>query len=133
MKTNYILRLYGCFFYELLIQIALWFLIAFITIFISDINSTDQPHIFQFILWLTSGIYFVSSWYYGGQTLAMKAWKIKLDLPMKNKFFSCILRYFLTCIGLILFFIFFMNILFGAKQYLHDLIIGSKIRDVRIS
>ena len=60
MKTNYILRLYACFFYEFLIQIALWFLVAFITIFISKINSIDQPHIFQLILWLTSGVYFVS-------------------------------------------------------------------------
>ena len=133
MKINYILRLYACFLYEFLIQIALWFLVAFITIFISTINSTNQPHIFQFILWVTSGFYFVSSWYYGGQTLAMKAWKIKLELPKKNKFFFCVIRYFLVCIGLILFFIFFMNILFGAKQYLHDLIMGSKIRDVRIS
>ena len=107
MKTNYILRLYGCLFYEILIQAALWFLVAFITIFISTINSTDQPHIFQFILWVASGVYFVSSWYYGGQTLAMKAWKIKLELPIKNKFIFCVLRYFLACIGLILFFIFY--------------------------
>ena len=133
MKTNYILRLYGCLFYEILIQAALWFLVAFIMIFISTINSTDQPHIFQFILWVASGVYFVSSWYYGGQTLAMKAWKIKLELPIKNKFIFCVLRYFLACIGLILFFIFYMNILFGSKQYLHDLIMGLKIRDVRIS
>jgi len=133
MNTNYILRLYGCLFYEILIQTALWFLVAFITIFISTINSTDQPHIFQFILWVTSGVYFVSSWYYGGQTLAMKAWKIKLELPKRNKFIFCVLRYFLVCIGLILFFIFYMNILFGSKQYLHDLIMGLKIRDVRIS
>lgn len=133
MKTNYILRLYGCLFYEILIQAALWFLVAFITIFISTINSIDQPHIFQFILWVASGVYFVSSWYYGGQTLAMKAWKIKLELPIKNKFIFCVLRYFLACIGLILFFIFYMNILFGSKQYLHDLIMGLKIRDVRIS
>ena len=133
MQTNYILRLYSCFFYEFIIQIALWFLVAFITIFISSINSTDQPHIFQFILWLTSGVYFVSSWYYGGQTLSMKAWKIKLEVPKKNKFVFCVLRYFLVCIGLILFFIFYMNILLGAQQYLHDLIMGSKIRDVRIS
>ena len=133
MKTSYIFRLYACFLYEFLIQIALWFLVAFITIFISTINSIDQPHIFQLILWLTSGVYFVSSWYYGGQTLAMKAWKIKLELPKKNKFVFCVLRYFLVCIGLILFFFFYMNILFGAKQYLHDLIMGLKIRDVRIS
>ena len=133
MKANYILRLYGCLFYEILIQAALWFLVAFITIFISTINSTDQPHFFQFILWVASGVYFVSSWYYGGQTLAMKAWKIKLELPIKNKFIFCVLRYFLACIGLILFFIFYMNILFGSKQYLHDLIMGLKIRDVRIS
>ena len=133
MNTNYILRLYGCLFYEILIQTALWFLVAFITIFISTINSTDQPHIFQFILWVASGVYFVSSWYYGGQTLAMKAWKIKLELPKRNKFIFCVLRYFLVCIGLILFFIFYMNILFGSKQYLHDLIMGLKIRDVRIS
>jgi len=133
MTFNYILRLYCCFAYELLIQIAIWFLVAFITIFVSTINSTDQPHTFQFILWFTSGIYFVSSWYYGGQTLAMKAWKIKLELPKKNKFIFCVLRYFLVCIGLILFIIFYVNILFGAKQYLHDLILGLKIRDVRIS
>ncbi|MBT3826272.1 MAG: hypothetical protein HOF49_00380 [Nitrosomonadales bacterium] len=133
MRTYYILRLYGCFFYELLIQIALWFLISFITIYIFDINSTDQHYLFQFILWLTSGAYFIISWYYGGQTLAMKAWKIKLELSQKNKLFFCILRYFLVCIGLIFFFIFYMNILFGAKQYFHDLIIGSKIRDVQIS
>lgn len=133
MNTNYILRLYGCLFYEILIQTALWFLVAFITIFISTINSIDQPHIFQFILWVASGVYFVSSWYYGGQTLAMKAWKIKLELPKRNKFIFCVLRYFLVCIGLILFFIFYMNILFGSKQYLHDLIMGLKIRDVRIS
>jgi len=65
--------------------------------------------------------------------LAMKAWKIKLEIPKKNKFISCVLRYFLVCIGLILFFIFYMNIVFGAKQYLHDLILGLKIRDVRTS
>jgi uncharacterized RDD family membrane protein YckC len=133
MKISYILRLYSCFFYELLIQIALWFLTAFITIFIFSINSTDQPHLFQFILWLTSGVYFVSSWYFGGQTIAMKAWKIKLELPIKNKLSFCVLRYFLVCIGLIIFFIFYMNILFGAKQYFHDLILGLKIKDVRIS
>jgi hypothetical protein len=63
----------------------------------------------------------------------MKAWKIKLDIPKKNKFISCVKRYFLVCFGLILFFIFYMNILFGAKQYLHDLILGLKIRDVRTS
>jgi hypothetical protein len=38
-----------------------------------------------------------------------------------------------VCIGLILFFIFYMNILFGAKQYLHDLILGFEITDVRTS
>lgn len=133
MTINYILRLYCCFVYELFIQIALWFLVAFTIIYLTDINASNHRYLFQFILWLSSGIYFILSWYHGGQTLSMRAWKIKLDLPEKNKLFLCVLRFFLVCIGLILFFIFYMNILFGAKQYLHDLMIGVKIRDVRIS
>jgi uncharacterized RDD family membrane protein YckC len=132
MKTNYILRLYSCFFYELLIQVAIWFLVTFTTIFFFGINSQDHRYLFQFILWTSSGIYFVLSWYFGGQTLSMRAWKIKLDFPKKNKFFLCLLRFLLVNIGLVFFFIFYANILFGAKQYLHDLLIGSKIRDVRI-
>jgi len=132
MKTNYILRLYSCFFYELLIQVAIWFLVTFIAIFLIKINSQDHRYIFQFILWISSGIYFVLSWYFGGQTLSMRAWKIKLDFPKKNKFFLCLLRFLLVNVGLVFFFIFYTNILFGAKQYLHDLIIGSKIIDVRI-
>ena len=133
MTINYILRLYCCFVYELFIQIALWFLVAFTIIYLTDINASNHRYLFQFILWLSSGIYFILSWYNGGQTLSMRAWKIKLDLPEKNRLFLCVLRFLLVCIGLILFFIFYMNILFGAKQYLHDLMIGVKIRDVRIS
>jgi hypothetical protein len=115
MKINYILRLYSCFFYELFIQIALWFLIAFITIYIFAINSTDQPHLFQFILWLTSGVYFVSSWYYGGQTLAMKAWKIKLEIPKKKQIYFLCTKIFFS--------VYWINFIF---YFLYEYLIWSK-------
>ena len=132
MPINYIFRLYGCLFYELIIQIALWFVITFLFLVFFNFKATDHPNIFLFILWVSSGAYFIYSWIYARQTLAMRAWKLKLIPPNNYNFFFFILRYVLATLGIVLLFIFYLNIIFGGRQYVHDLILGSKITLVRI-
>lgn len=86
----------------------------------------------QFILWASSGVYFVWSWALGGQTLAMRAWKLKLIFP-KDDPWLYFARYLLATLGAILFFVSFLWGIFNKKnQYLHDLILGSEIKDVRV-
>lgn len=124
---NFILRLYCCLFYELLIQIGLWFIVTFFVLLFFNI----EPNALQFILWASSGAYFIYSWERGGQTLAMKAWKLKLVSPYGRRWFY-LARYLLVTIGAILFFVSFLWVIFNKKnQYLHDFILGSEIIDVR--
>jgi len=90
-----------------------------------------KPNSLQFILWVSSGLYFIYSWTHGGQTLAMKAWKLKLTSSNDSAWFYFV-RYILATLGVILFFVSFLWAIFNNKnQYLHDLILGSEIIDVR--
>jgi uncharacterized RDD family membrane protein YckC len=82
-------------------------------------------------LWASSGVYFVWSWACGGQTLAMRAWKLKLVCPNDSLWFY-FARYLLITTGAILFLVSFLWAVFNKKnQYLHDFILGSEIIDVR--
>ena len=114
-------------FYELLIQIGLWCIVTFFVLLFFNI----EPNALQFILWASSGAYFIYSWERGGQTLAMRAWKLKLVSPYGQRWFY-LARYLLVTIGAILFFVSFLWAIFNKKnQYLHDFILGSEIIDVR--
>ena len=125
--NNFILRLYCCLFYELIIQIGLWFVVTFFVIYLLNV----KPSSLQFFLWASSGTYFIYSWARGGQTLAMRAWKLKLISPNDALWFY-FARYLLVSIGAVLFFVFFLWPIFNEKnKYLHDFILGSEIIDVR--
>ena len=127
MNIKWIARLYGCLFYEAIIQVALWFLIT-LTILISlGEGYTINSSLLGFFLWLSSGIYFIYSWVNGGQTLAMRAWKLKLLPPKNFKLTFFIYRYILASIGLFIFLSFYLFILFGGKKYIHDMILKSQI------
>ena len=127
MKLKWIARLYGCFLYEVIIQVALWFLITLIILLILGGNYTINSNLLGFILWLSSGTYFIYSWANGGQTLAMIALKLKLLPPKNFKIAFYFLRYILASIGVILFLSFYLFILLGGKKYIHDLILKSEI------
>ena len=91
-----------------------------------------EPKLLQFILWASSGVYFVCSWARGGQTLAMRAWKLKLIFPDDSLWFY-FARYLLATIGAIPFLVSFLWAVFNKKnQYLHDIILGSEIIDAQI-
>ena len=128
MKINIIGRLYSCLFYEAIIQIALWFVVTFFVLAILKVDLFESMNSLRFILWTSSGVYFILSWFYGGQTLAMKAWKLKLIFPRKKRNFSYLVaRYFLASIGLSFFAIGYLYIFFEKKSYLHDKLLGTKI------
>ena len=128
---NFILKLFGCLFYELIIQVAIWFIVTFFIIFIFNFEVGSHPHFLQFVLWLVSGAYFIISWSIGGQTLAMRAWKLKLITPNNNWWFFYV-RYIFASAGLFLFFISFIYVIFNKeRKFAHDLILGSKIINVQ--
>ena len=116
-------------FYELIIQIGIWFIMTFFALAVLNIDMTSSPNLLRFILWASSGIYFIYSWVHGGQTLAMKAWKLKLICPKERENFSYfILRYCLSSISLAFFGLGYLYIFFDKKnRYLHDRILGSEI------
>ena len=128
MKINIVGRLYLCLFYEAIIQIALWFVVTFFVLAILKIDLFESMNSLRLILWASSGVYFILSWFYGGQTLAMRAWKLKLIFPRKKRNFSYLVaRYFLASIGLSFFAIGYLYIFFEKKSYLHDKLLGTKI------
>ena len=127
MNLKWIARLYGCFFYEAIIQVALWFLITLIILVSLGDSYTINSSLLGFILWLSSGTYFIYSWLNGGQTLAMRAWKLKLLPPKNFKLTFFIYRYVLASIGFFIFLSFYLFILFGGKKYIHDMILKSEI------
>jgi uncharacterized RDD family membrane protein YckC len=59
-------------------------------------------HLFQAYLFLVLGLYFVWCWRRGGQTLPMKAWKLRLlrhdGAPLNTS--RAVLRYVLAALGL---------------------------------
>ena len=128
-KVNLVGRLYVCLFYELIIQIGLWFVVTFLTLAVLNVDLTSNPNLLRFILWASSGMYFMASWLHGGQTLAMKAWKLKLTYPKENKNFNYFFsRYCLASIGIAFFGLGYLYIFFDKKnRYLHDRILGSEI------
>jgi uncharacterized RDD family membrane protein YckC len=71
-------RLVACV-YDALILIAIWMVVTwFYIICFGEVSSAYQRMVLQILLWLSAGIYFIFSWYKGGQTLALKAWKMKI-------------------------------------------------------
>ncbi len=128
---SYKVRYFFCLLYEMLSIITCWFLTTFVYLYI---NEQANTLFLQVLLWITPGIYLVYCWAHGGQTLAMKAWKLKLIMPRQKcnlKFY--LMRYCLSTISVAFFCIGYFYIFFDKKnRYLHDRALGSEIIDVQI-
>jgi uncharacterized RDD family membrane protein YckC len=76
--TIFLKRLMACI-YELLILAAMAMLVTFVFISIFGSAETGVKRLFlQLLLICSFGFYFVYSWLKSGQTLAMRAWRLKL-------------------------------------------------------
>ena len=128
---KFLLRLYGSLFYDCIIQIAIWFCVTFIYIYFLDKQNNFPTYFLQLILWLSSGIYFISSWMNGGQTLGMKAWRLKLVIFKNKSIYFYFLRYILATLGTFFLISFFWPIFVKENRYLHDVILDSSIIDVQ--
>jgi uncharacterized RDD family membrane protein YckC len=91
-------------------------------------------HIFQFYLLTIIGVYFVWSWRHGGQTLAMKTWKLRvIDAGGGNVSLpQAVTRYLYACAGIGLCGIGIVYALIDRERlFLHDRL--SKTRIIQIA
>lgn len=90
-------------------------------------------HLFQIYLLAVIGVYFVWSWRHGGQTLAMKTWKLRV-VDSGGALISLrqgIARYLYACAGVGLCGIGLFYALFDRdRQFLHDRLAGTRLVQV---
>ncbi|HET8609612.1 MAG TPA: RDD family protein [Burkholderiales bacterium] len=117
--------------YEALLLVALLFLCTLIFLLIAhDASSGWKRLAFQIYLVVMCGIYFVWCWTHGGQTLAMKTWRMRVitrggaAVSWKRGF--C--RYFAAFAGLALAGVGFLWAFIDRDhQFLHDRLCGTQI------
>ena len=129
-----LLRLYSSLIYELFALAPLWMVAGFFFIFFFDgFFGEYQRLIFQIYLWLISGVYLTYCWTTSGQTLAMRAWKLKIISSrghLTNKL--AWIRYVFVTFSALAGAIGFIWALANKKHiYLHDQILNNYFIDVR--
>lgn len=78
-------RRFAALFYDLWVLAALWMLMAALALLMvgGDIDLKNSPLVWhlglQIALILVTASYFVLSWIHGGQTIGMRAWRIRLQ------------------------------------------------------
>lgn len=136
MKNNNppLARIYGSLVYELFALVPIWMLAGFIFIYLFDgFFGVYQRIIFQIYLWLVSGIYLTHCWIRSGQTLAMRAWELKIissrgDLTRELAW----RRYIYATLGALIGGASFIWALINKEHlYLHDQILKTHFTDVR--
>lgn len=131
METPGFLRRLGGVLYESLTVIALWMLAsALVTTALDNATHGFARWLLQGISLLTVSGYFLWCWMHGGQTLAMKTWRIwvltKNGAPLT--FFQAMQRLFLAIAGLLAGGIgFWWALLDKDGQFLHDRIAGTRL------
>lgn len=80
-------RLFGLV-YDLVVAVALWFVVAVPFVLVDVALSSDVRHnigpfsLLQWLLWLScwavTGLYATASWRRGGQTLGMRPWRLRV-------------------------------------------------------
>lgn len=95
-------------------------------------SATQQPqrYFLQAYLWLVAAAYFIWCWLHGGQTLAMRTWRIRLVNRADGSISlqQAIKRYILATMGLMFFGAGFLWALFDRKAlFLHDRLTGCQL------
>ena len=114
------LKIFIVLIYELLILLAIAFIAGFVfLIFFDRLESNALRFLHQFLVWSAWGFYFIFSWKRFGQTLPMRAWKLRLSFEQKSYKFL-ILRYIKVTFFWIFFPLNFLAIFFLKDRFLHD-------------
>ena len=114
------LKIFIVLIYELLILLAIAFVAGFVfLIFFDRLECNGLRFLHQFLVWSAWGFYFIFSWKRFGQTLPMRAWKLRLNFEQKSYKFL-ILRYIKVTFFWIFFPLNFIAIFFLKDRFLHD-------------
>lgn len=124
--SSILLRRSAAFLYDCLLLIAIYFVVTAVAITFND-GQAIEHFAYKFLLYAIAFLFFDWFWMHGGQTLGMRAWKIKLsatnDTNLSHK--HCLFRYVFGSI-------FFVITLFYAYvdkhgRTLHDRLSNTKI------
>jgi uncharacterized RDD family membrane protein YckC len=120
--------------YDLLPLLGLWFLAGVIGVATTggafDAHRLDHKILMQTLLLAFSAGYFVISWSRGGQTIGMRAWKMRLTMQDGSHLAwpRALLRFFLACVSLVLLGIGFWWSLFDPqRRSLHDIVCDTRM------
>jgi len=134
VQWKFLITCYLAVVYEALLMLALTLAVTAAYVWLVGDASTGLPQLgLQLLLWLVMGAYFVRCWVMSGQTLACQTWKLKV-VNAKGQLLSlpqACLRYLLA--GLLLLpagLTLWWALLDAEQQFLHDRLLGSRLRRV---
>jgi uncharacterized RDD family membrane protein YckC len=117
--------------YDLLLLSALLLVATFPFLAVAgDASHGLRRNLLQFYVLFVAGIYFISFWTLGGQTLAMKTWRIRLEMADGSRPGAAVAlkRYLLALVSLALAGAGFLWALFDREgQFLHDRLCGTRL------
>jgi uncharacterized RDD family membrane protein YckC len=114
--------------YESLLLGALLFIAGYLVV---GLRPQDHPGLFRFYLLFVCGLYFVWFWRHGGQTLAMRTWRIRLVDASGRQVSRRVawLRYGYAVAGLLALGLGFLWALWDRdKMFLHDRLAGTRLK-----
>jgi uncharacterized RDD family membrane protein YckC len=130
-----LLRRLACAAYELLILAALLLVATFPFLSLAgDATSGIRRHLLQAWVIAVVGAYLVGFWSHGGQTLAMKTWRIRLETAEGGRVGlpRAAGRYVLALVGVAALGVGFLwAFLDRDRQFLHDRLAGTRLSDAR--
>jgi uncharacterized RDD family membrane protein YckC len=113
--------------YEAILLFAVAFFAAWLFFFASgarDATSGSLRHVLQFFIAMVFAAYFLWCWLRGGQTLAMKAWHIRLvDVTPLKALLRLLLAAVFVPTAISLIWAFFDR----DRQFLHDRLAGTRL------
>ena len=117
--------------YDLLLVAALLLIVTFpFLALVGDASHGLRRNLLQFYVLVVAGAYFIPFWALGGQTLAMKTWRIRLAMADGSRpgMRVAIKRYVMALLSLALAGAGFLWALFDRdRQFLHDRICGTRL------
>lgn len=124
-------RRLACMLYESLLVLAVLFLAGFLVVGLVPADAGPWVRAMsQLYYLLVAGLYFVWFWRHGGQTLAMKTWRIRLRTRDGGRptLAQCWRRYILALAGLAALGAGFLWALWDRDgQFLHDRLVGTRL------
>jgi uncharacterized RDD family membrane protein YckC len=137
LNSPSLLRRLASLLYDAVLLLALLLAATFVFLLLfGDATAYPQRFFLQLYSWLVAAAYFVWCWLHGGQTLAMRTWRIRLTSrsggPISRA--QAIQRYLWASAGLLFFGAGFLWALFDRQGlFLHDRLAGTQLTTVKSS